>query len=35
MSTRSGAPRRAERRDDDVETLIADNRKARFDYHVL
>jgi SsrA-binding protein len=35
MSTRGGAPKRSERADDDAETLIADNRKARFDYHVL
>ena len=35
MSTRAGAPRGAAKATDDTETLIADNRKAHFDYHVL
>ncbi len=35
MSTRGGAAKPATRPDGDEETLIADNRKARFDYHIL
>ncbi len=34
MSTR-GTPKPATRAGSDEETLIADNRKARFDYHIL
>lgn len=35
MSTRATAGKSADRSKDDDETLIAENRKARFDYHVL
>ncbi len=35
MSTRAGAPKGAAKAADDTETLIADNRKAYFDYHIL
>ena len=35
MSTRGATPKPAPREKSDVETLIADNRKAHFDYHVL
>jgi SsrA-binding protein len=35
VSTRTGAAKAADRTKDDGETLIAENRKALFDYHVL
>lgn len=35
MSTRGATPKPASRTKSDDETLIADNRKAHFDYHVL
>ena len=35
MSTRGAPPKAAARAASDEETLIADNRKAHFDYHVL
>ncbi len=35
MSTRGAPPKAAARATSDEETLIADNRKAHFDYHVL
>jgi SsrA-binding protein len=35
VSTRGATPKPAPREKSDVETLIADNRKAHFDYHVL
>lgn len=35
MSTRGAPPKPASRPKSDEETLIADNRKAHFDYHVL
>ncbi|MCC6991258.1 MAG: SsrA-binding protein, partial [Acidobacteria bacterium] len=35
MSTRGAPPKAAARAKSDEETLIADNRKAHFDYHVL
>ncbi len=35
MSTRGATPKPAPRTTSDDETLIADNRKAHFDYHVL
>lgn len=35
MSTRGAPPKPATRATSDDETLIADNRKAHFDYHVL
>ena len=35
MSTRGATPKPATRTKSDDETLIADNRKAHFDYHVL
>jgi len=35
VSTRGAPPRTTTRTKSDDETLIADNRKARFDYHVL
>lgn len=35
MSTRAGAPKGAAKSPDEGETLIADNRKAWHDYHVL
>lgn len=35
MSTRGAPPKPATRTKSDDETLIADNRKAHFDYHVL
>ncbi len=35
MSTRGATPKPAPRTKSDDETLIADNRKAHFDYHVL
>jgi SsrA-binding protein len=35
VSTRAGAPKGAVKAADDGETLIADNRKAYHDYHVL
>lgn len=35
MSTRGATPKPATRTASDDETLIADNRKAHFDYHIL
>lgn len=35
MSARDGAPRPGDRVRDDSETLIAENRKAFFEYHIL
>lgn len=35
MSTRGAAPKPGARASSDEETLIADNRKAYFDYHIL